>query len=72
MNDFRWIVPVPYQPDAKIRDANHLTREFREEVSYRQSFEQYCNWYAASAEQNRQEHQKLQSDFNVLGWFYRR
>jgi hypothetical protein len=70
-NDFRWMFSVPHRLDLEVFQAHQLTQEFREEVEYRQSFDHYCQWYAAISEQNRQELKKLQGDFNVLGWFYR-
>lgn len=70
-NDLRWIAPVPPEPNHQVLEAHRLTRNFYEEVYHRQEFERYCQWYYTTANQNQQELQKIQNDFNLLGWFYR-
>ncbi|MBD2022789.1 hypothetical protein H6F43_21635 [Leptolyngbya sp. FACHB-36] len=69
-NDHRWIAPVP-QPEPEVLVVYALTREFHREVEQREAFEQYCQWYRNTAEQNRRELHKLRQDVNVFGWFCR-
>lgn len=64
------IVPEPTQ-EAEIFQRHQIVREFYEEVKYRQEFDAYCQWYYATAKQHQQELQKMQGDFNILGWFRR-
>lgn len=70
-NGLQRIVPMPPEPDHQVLEVHQLTRTFYEEVHHRQEFERYCEWYHATARQHQQELQKMQSDFNLLGWFYR-
>jgi hypothetical protein len=66
----RWIAPVPPEPTQEILKSQVLTRQFYQEVEHRSAFEKYCQWYQATAESHRQEHDHMQRDFNLLGWFY--
>jgi hypothetical protein len=70
--DLRWIAPTPPEPEQAVLETHQFTREFYQEVEHRDQFDRYCQWYYATAEQNRREHQKLQNDFNLLGWFCRK
>ena len=70
-NDLRWIAPMPPEPEYEVLEIHQFTREFYDEVDQRQQFDRYCQWYYATADRNRQELQKMRSDFNLLGWFYR-
>lgn len=70
-NDLRWIAPTPADPKPEILEVYQFTHEFYNEVEHRQQFDRYCQWYYATAERHRQELQQMQSDFNLLGWFYR-
>lgn len=69
-HELRNIVPEPPIP-AEILKQHQITREFYQEVKYRQEFESYCQWYYSTAKQHQQELQKMQGDFNILGWFRR-
>lgn len=69
--DLRWIAPIPPEPEHQFLGEHQLTHEFYIEVQQRQEFERYCEWYDTTAAQHRQELTKMQSDFNLLGWFYR-
>lgn len=68
---FHWLVPAP-EPTPEVLLVYDLTRQFQREVEYREEFDRYCQWYRTTAEQHRQEWQKLQTDWNLLGWFSRR
>lgn len=68
---FPQIVPAPPQA-ADVFATHQLAYEFRQEVQYRQEYDRYCEWYRLTAEHNRQELQKMQSDINLFGWFCRR
>jgi hypothetical protein len=45
-----------------------MTRQFHEELAYREAFERYCQWYYETAEFHRREWEKMQGDINILGW----
>lgn len=68
---FEWeqIAKRPDQPAAEILKAHQLTREFHQEVEYREDFNQYCQWYYETAERHRQELEKMRGDINIFGWF---
>jgi uncharacterized protein YqiB (DUF1249 family) len=70
-HDLRWLAPTPPEPAYEILEVHQYTHAFYEEVRCRQEFERYCQWYDATAKQHQQEHQKLKTDFNLMGWFYR-
>ncbi|NET34514.1 MAG: hypothetical protein F6K19_21230 [Cyanothece sp. SIO1E1] len=59
------------QPHHEILELHQISYNFHREVSYRESFEQYCHWYRSMAECHRQELQDMQADINILGWFCR-
>lgn len=49
-----------------------VSYEFHREVQYRQEFDRHCRWYEQTAQQHRQELQKMRGDINILSWFHRR
>lgn len=68
---FEWEQTVK-QPDQAVVEAlqvHQLTREFHQEVEYRDEFAQYCSWYYQTAARHRQELEKMRRDVNILGWF---
>jgi hypothetical protein len=69
-HELRDILPQP-PVSAEILKEYKVTREFYQEVKYRQDFERYCEWYYSTAKQHQQELEKMQGDFNILGWFRR-
>ncbi len=70
LNHLRWMaIAPPAVSEALI--AHALTRDFYREVEYREEFEQYCDWYHRTATANREEHQRMQRDLNLLAWFNR-
>jgi len=68
-NDLRWFAPMPPDPEFEVLEVQQVSYEFYAEVRHRQEFECYCQWYYNTAQQHQQEHQKLQRDFNFMGWF---
>lgn len=48
-----------------------LTLAFQHEVRYRESFADYCAWYAAEAAHNRATLAAMQREPNWLQWFRR-
>jgi hypothetical protein len=52
-------------------ERQHLAVEFRQEVQYRQEFDQYCQWYAAVSATHQRELAHMRRDINILGWFNR-
>lgn len=71
-NELRWIAPMPPDSDFEFLETHQVAYEFYSEVRHREAFEQYCQWYYNVALQHQQEHQKLQRDFNMMGWFSQR
>jgi hypothetical protein len=69
-HDLQWIIPAP-PPDIEILEAHQLGHEFRQEVQYRQNFDEYCQWYYETAQRHQQELQKMRRDINIFGWFFR-
>jgi len=62
--------PTP-QNQVELLRTYQVSREFYQEVQYRQNFERHCQWYQQTAALHRQEVQKMQQDINILGWFRR-
>lgn len=63
-----------YQPQplsVETWDSQRVSRDFYQEVAYRQAHERHCEWYNRLAKQHRQEVIKMQRDVNLLGWFTR-
>jgi hypothetical protein len=52
-------------------EVYQTTKQFYHEVQSRLEFERYCEWYAVTAEQNRQDLQKMRGEVNILRWFRR-
>ncbi len=62
------IVPLPEIAPEQFQ-GHQLAVEFRHEVGQRQAFEDYCNWYEAIAQQNRQELEQMRGEFNLFRFF---
>ncbi|HEY9852232.1 MAG TPA: hypothetical protein V6D28_22350 [Leptolyngbyaceae cyanobacterium] len=69
--ELRQIIPMPPQAADEMFAAYQATNQFYREITYRQEFERYCQWYYTTAEHHRQELKKMQSDINILGCFRR-
>ncbi|EAW38241.1 hypothetical protein [Lyngbya sp. PCC 8106] len=71
--DFQWEQGFTdiQQSEIEILQAYQVTHEFYQEVQYREDFEQYCQWYAETAERHQQELQKMRGDINLFSWFLR-
>mgnify|MGYP006272343649 CR=1 FL=1 len=67
--ELRRIIPVPPQVADQTFANYQTTSEFYREVSYRQDFERYCQWYYMTAERHRQELKKMRKETNFLSWF---
>lgn len=66
-NELQWNTPV----QLDVLKTYQVSREFYQEVQYRQEFDRYCQWYHQTAERHRQELQKMRRDLNILSWFRR-
>jgi microcompartment protein CcmL/EutN len=67
----REIVPLP-QPDViEVLETHQTSYEFYQEVRYRDALEEYCQWYAAVAEQHRRELETMRQEINIMSWFRR-
>ncbi|MDB9373773.1 hypothetical protein [Nodularia sphaerocarpa] len=68
---------LPYimrSPQFEIEEgfANyHTTQEFYQEVHTRSEFDNYCQWYEITAEQHRQDLEKMRGELNIFQWFRR-
>lgn len=66
-----YIIPGT-QPEVEETFASHqTTHQFYREVQTRAEFQQYCEWYRATAENNRRELEKMRGELNILQWFRR-
>ncbi|MEB3210293.1 MAG: hypothetical protein VKL39_03020 [Leptolyngbyaceae bacterium] len=61
--------PLPEKTWSDSLEAHQLTYEFYSEVSYRQDFDAYCQWYYDTAAQHRAEADSMKHDLNIFGWF---
>lgn len=64
---------IPENPRAVAEEiqTQQLTRNFYQEVRYREDFANYCQWYYETARKHQQEYQVMKQDINILGWFQR-
>lgn len=60
---------MPPQVAEETFATFQTTSEFYREVSYRQEFERYCQWYYMKAEHHRQDLKKMRKETNFLSWF---
>ena len=66
------IVPLQ-QPEVEGNLAAYqATREFYSEVESRLEFQRHCEWYQITAENHRQELEKMRGELNIFQWFRRR
>jgi hypothetical protein len=65
------IVPSS-QPVEEIFAVQQVTKNFYYEVQARDEFKRYCEWYYITAQQNRQELEKMRGELNIFAWFRRR
>lgn len=58
-----------FRPADTFWEPYRLTRAFYAEVSDRDSFKSYCQWYAQTAAQNRADLETMRRETNWLAWF---
>jgi hypothetical protein len=63
---------VSPQDITEILEVHQLAHEFHGEMRDRDRFEAYCAWYYATAQKHQQEMAKLQTELQILPWFWRR
>ena len=68
---FSYLIPLPPAAPSQQFEAYSFTHAFYDEVQVRQANAEYCRWYAQVAAENRQESERMRSELNPLGWFYR-
>ncbi len=56
-------------PPADILQCHQLTYEFRQEITYRSNFQEYCQWYYETERIHQEELKKMSNDINLFGWF---
>lgn len=66
----RSIKPSPNTVGESIQ-LQQVAFEFRREVQHRDDFEAYCEWYYATAAQNRAELAAMKNDIPFFSWFCR-
>ena len=66
------IVPLQQPEVEENLAAYQATREFYSEVEDRLEFQRYCEWYQITAENHRQELEKMRGELNIFQWFRRR
>jgi len=67
--EFREIIPEVNLPATETFQLYQTTQDFYQEVTYREEFKNYCQWYYMIAEQHQQELQKMRGDLNIFGFF---
>jgi len=68
-DELRQIIPQPPAAADETFAAYQETSEFYREISYRQEFERYCQWYYMTAERHRQDLKKMKREVNIFSWF---
>lgn len=68
-SELQRIVPAPQPEMMEIIEAYQVTREFYQELQYREEFDRYCDWYDLTVQQHQQELEQMRSELNILGWF---
>lgn len=65
-DEMRLVILPPQLDHLKGHQVSH---KFHQELQYRQELARHCHWYERTAQQHRQELQKMRRDINILGWF---
>ncbi|AVZ30268.1 MULTISPECIES: hypothetical protein [Cyanophyceae] len=66
-----YIMPSPQFEVEETFAHYHTTEQFYQEVHTRSEFETYCEWYEITAEQHRQDLEKMRGELNIFQWFRR-
>ncbi|MBW4645940.1 MAG: hypothetical protein KME23_23615 [Goleter apudmare HA4340-LM2] len=66
-----YIIPVTPPQVEETFAAHQTTHQFYQEVRTRSEFKLHCEWYAATAESNRRDLEKMRGELNILQWFRR-
>jgi hypothetical protein len=70
--ELRLIIPAPQPEVEDTLAAYQTTHQFYKEVKVRSDFDQYCDWYRTTAENHRQELERMRGELNIMQWFRRR
>ncbi|MGB3655696.1 MAG: hypothetical protein WBA41_31420 [Rivularia sp. (in: cyanobacteria)] len=70
--ELRRIVPLPESQVEETIAVNETTHQFYREIEVRSEFRDYCEWYYAIAQSNREELKKMRGELNIFQWFRRR
>lgn len=65
------IIPIPQPRVHELLTVYALTYEFRQEVQYREAFEEYCQWCYRMAEQHQREWEAMQKEVSFWNWLRR-
>jgi hypothetical protein len=66
------IIPSVQTEILEAFAAYHVTHQFYRETRSRSEFSAYCQWYHATAAQNRRDLAKMRGELNIFQWFCRR
>ncbi len=69
---FPHIIPASLPEVEETFASYQTTHQFYHEVQVRAEFKQYCEWYYTTAEQNRQELERMRGELNIMQWFCHR
>ncbi|MEM6255693.1 MAG: hypothetical protein AAF821_22495 [Cyanobacteria bacterium P01_D01_bin.156] len=50
---------------------HQVAYDFRQEVNYREAFEEHCQWYYAQAQKHQAELASMEKDISLFAWFSR-
>ena len=67
-HEFQEPTKIPSHGMEEVFETYELTREFSQEVRYRDGFDRYCQWYYAVARRHRKELQQIRTEPNFLRW----
>jgi hypothetical protein len=69
--DLPYIVPGTSSEVEAAFSSYQTSHQFYQEVQIRTDFQAYCEWYNTTAQNNRQDLQKMRGELNIFRWFRR-
>lgn len=66
------ILPQPQPEILDVLASHQATRDFYQEVQYREALESHCQWYYQTAAQNQRDLAVMRQEFNLWGRLFRR
>lgn len=68
------LLRIIYVPQPEVEEsfaAQQTTHQFYHEVRARSEHKQHCDWYHTTADQNRQDLEKMRGELNIFRLFRR-